>query len=337
MVELLANIKGKSIYKKYLPALQKEYNYWMEGAATLKKGAAYKRVVKLDDGTILNRYWDDLDIPRQEGYKEDVKTAEEAVNEKMMTMRFGNEAQMNNFIKTEKASIYKNLRAGAASGWDFSSRWFKDPNKISTIEVLDILPVDLNCLVYHLETTILKAKGITASKSSIARAEGIRKYFWNKSIGYFTDYNFKNKQSLELISAAGVIPFYFFHFGPDMQPEMGRKAAKVITENLLKDGGLQSTANNNGQQWDAPNGWAPQQWIAIMALEKCFQKDLAKTIATRWVNVNKKVYEATGKLMEKYNVVNMNAENGGGEYPSQDGFGWTNGVLLALIKKYQLQ
>lgn len=25
---------------------------------------------------------------------------------------------------------------------------------------------------------------------------------------------------------------------------------------------------------------------------------------------------------------------GGGEYPSQDGFGWTNGVLLKLMKVY---
>ena len=33
-------------------------------------------------------------------------------------------------------------------------------------------------------------------------------------------------------------------------------------------------------------------------------------------------------------VVNTQLEAGGGEYPGQDGFGWTNGVLLALIKKY---
>jgi alpha,alpha-trehalase len=33
-------------------------------------------------------------------------------------------------------------------------------------------------------------------------------------------------------------------------------------------------------------------------------------------------------------VVDLKLEAGGGEYPSQDGFGWTNGVLLALINKY---
>ena len=38
--------------------------------------------------------------------------------------------------------------------------------------------------------------------------------------------------------------------------------------------------------------------------------------------------------MEKYNVEDASLEAGGGEYPGQDGFGWTNGVLLALIQKY---
>jgi alpha,alpha-trehalase len=38
--------------------------------------------------------------------------------------------------------------------------------------------------------------------------------------------------------------------------------------------------------------------------------------------------------MEKYNVVDTQLEAGGGEYAGQDGFGWTNGVLLALIQIY---
>ena len=41
----------------------------------------------------------------------------------------------------------------------------------------------------------------------------------------------------------------------------------------------------------------------------------------------------TGKLMEKYNV-DEKLVAGGGEYPTQDGFGWTNGVLRRLIVLY---
>ena len=65
--------------------------------------------------------------------------------------------------------------------------------------------------------------------------------------------------------------------------------------------------------------------------------ELAKEIAHRWIRLNTDVFKRTGKLMEKYNVVNTKLEAGGGEYPGQDGFGWTNGVLLALINKYGVQ
>ncbi len=54
------------------------------------------------------------------------------------------------------------------------------------------------------------------------------------------------------------------------------------------------------------------------------------------MKLNTDVFLRTGKLMEKYNVVDTHLEAGGGEYPGQDGFGWTNGVLLALVKKYGL-
>ncbi len=45
-------------------------------------------------------------------------------------------------------------------------------------------------------------------------------------------------------------------------------------------------------------------------------------------------YRATGKLVEKYNVADALVEAGGGEYPTQDGFGWTNGVLRRLLALY---
>lgn len=342
MVELLAGIKGDKVYKKYLPQMQKEYNYWMEGASILQKEASFKRVIKLNDGTILNRYWDDLEIPRQEGYTEDVKVAEDAVIQKMMTMRFASEAAMNNFKTQQEKNIYKNLRAGACSGWDFSSRWFKESDKISTIQILDIAPVDLNALMYKIETLLAKAYKITKQESqsrqmttaSNKRYLAIEKYFISKELNFYSDYNFKEKTTTNIATAAALYLLCFFSNSSQGISKKGNSAKAFIEKYLLKDGGLLSTPNLTGQQWDAPNGWAPQQWMAIKALENCNQKQLAKDIATRWIKLNTEVYLRTGKLMEKYNVTDTHLEAGGGEYAGQDGFGWTNGVLLALIKKY---
>ena len=57
----------------------------------------------------------------------------------------------------------------------------------------------------------------------------------------------------------------------------------------------------------------------------------AEMIRSRWIDLNQKVYRNTGKMMEKYNVEDLSLSAGGGEYPVQDGFGWSNGVLLRLL------
>ena len=112
----------------------------------------------------------------------------------------------------------------------------------------------------------------------------------------------------------------------------GQAAAveKTLRKKFLKAGGLVTTLEFSGQQWDAPNGWAPLQWIAFRGLSNYGLKETALEIKSRWMNANLKVYEKTGKMTEKYDVCSENAEASGGEYPNQDGFGWTNGVFVAM-------
>jgi alpha,alpha-trehalase len=90
---------------------------------------------------------------------------------------------------------------------------------------------------------------------------------------------------------------------------------------------------DTGQQWDAPNGWAPLQWIAIDGLRRHGETGLARKIAAGWALENARVYCKTGKLVEKYNVRDA-GEGAGGEYPVQDGFGWTNAVLVKIFSVY---
>jgi alpha,alpha-trehalase len=342
MVELLAGIDGDKVYTKYYSALKKEYSYWTEGLSNIKPGTAYKRVVMLKDGSVLNRYWDENETPRQESYKEDYETAEAIATEQMKVIRFKDEASMNAFKQNSLSASYHHLRAGAASGWDFSSRWFADKKNITTIEVTDIIPVDLNCLLYQLETTLVKAARLNNntldmnvfSSFAINRQKAIEKYCYNPAVGFYTDYNFISNVKSTFISPAGMFPFSLLKLGAKELITKGTKAAAVVKRDLLKPGGIVTSINQTGQQWDAPNGWAPLQWMTIVGFEKCSQKALAKDIANRWIKLNNDVYQRTGKLMEKYNVVDTKLEAGGGEYPGQDGFGWTNGVLLALMNRY---
>ncbi len=313
MVELLAGIKGDVVYTTYSAQLEKEYQYWMD------KTAATKHVVKMPDGSILNRYYDRDYIPRQEAYTKDLAYSSR--------VQEGAAAVKNN-----------NFRSGAESGWDFSSRWFLKPDDMATIRTTDIVPVDLNCLLYQLELTIAKAKKLNKDerianvymRKAEKRRQAIEKYCWNSKKGYYFDYNAALKKQNTNITAAGVFPLCFYNLYPESMLAKGKAIAAVIKRELLKDGGIQTTTFKTGQQWDAPNGWAPLQWMTVWGLNRSGQGALAKDIAARWTALNEKIYDNTGKLMEKYNVVDTHLEAGGGEYPSQDGFGWTNGVYLAM-------
>src|SRR5690606_41819349 len=57
------------------------------------------------------------------------------------------------------ADVYRELRAGAESGWDYSSRWLDDPMRLDSIRVTTRVPVDLNSLLHHLASTIAAACG----------------------------------------------------------------------------------------------------------------------------------------------------------------------------------
>jgi alpha,alpha-trehalase len=341
MVQLLAGLKGeKEVYDKYLAAVEKEYLYWMEGDASTPAGSAFKRFVKMPDGAYLNRYWDDAAKPRQESYREDYMTAAAAAEKAVANKKFTDNNSKQRFTDSLKSQRYRDLRSGAASGWDFSSRWFTNPNDISTIETTAIIPVDLNCLLYFTETLLAKMHKATGnpskakdySKWAAEREQAINKYCYDEQSGFYTDYHFINKRKTGAVTAAGLFPFCFFD-STAMQPK-ALQAAQVVRRTLLAPGGLLTTAVLSRQQWDAPNGWAPLQWMAVWGLHRCGEPNLAADIARRWIQLNREVYGRTGKLMEKYNVVNTTLEAGGGEYTGQDGFGWTNGVLLALLKKY---
>ncbi|SFQ71414.1 alpha,alpha-trehalase TreF [Hymenobacter arizonensis] len=321
MVALLAKDQGNGILLRYRAALEREYRYWMLGADKLAPGTAAHRVVKLPGGAALNRYWDESTQPREESYVEDVTAAKTS--------------------KQPPAQFYRNVRAAAASGWDFSSRWFVPGGGLGTIQTTDLVPVDLNCLLYQLEQTLAEAcrtAGQTAqardyTAKATRRKTALLALSWDPKVGWFQDYNWRTRQRSSIRTLAGVFPLAFGL----ATPAQAKRLATNLQYNFMKPGGLVTTLSKTGQQWDSPNGWAPLQYLAIDGLRRYEQRPLADTLARRWVGLNRRVFAQTGKLLEKYDVVNPNRAAGGGEYPLQDGFGWTNGVLLKLLEWYKLE
>jgi len=316
MVGLLSPDPAKA-WSRHLPDLEREYAYWMAGSAGLRPGMARGNVVEMPDGSLLNRYWDASDTPRDESYRNDVLIAHGS--------------------HRPPAQVYRDIRAAAESGWDFSSRWLADCRHLTTIRTTEIVPIDLNSLLFGLERAI--SSGCAERRDSACaqdfagrarrRRRAIDRYLWDAKAGYFMDYDWRLKRRTGELSAATLYPLFTGVADISQADAVGA----VTQTRLLAQGGIVTTNINSGQQWDAPNGWPPLQWIAVVGFRRYDQPALAHEIARRWLVTVQRVFTHTGKLVEKYDVEH-NLPGGGGEYPLQDGFGWTNGVTRALLELY---
>lgn len=315
MVRLLTEHKGKKVLREYLPLLLAEYRFWMKGRqkVTTTRATAFRRVVRMPDGSILNRYFDNKLTPRPESLREDTETASGT---------------------RVKSRLFLDLRAAAESGWDFSSRWFRDPHDIRTIQTTSLIPVDLNALLYMLEITIADAYSSFKNpfqvrkfrKYAQKRRDAMDTYLWNETEQFYADFNKKTRTFSPVLSLAAVFPLFV---GMASQSQADAVARRLEID-FLTIGGLRTTLTDTGQQWDGSNGWAPLHWAAVQGLRAYGHDALADLIAERWLALTERVFKKDRRLVEKYNVSDQHGLGGGGEYILQDGFGWTNGVYRAL-------
>jgi alpha,alpha-trehalase len=302
-----------SAARRRLDAMIAEHRFWMRDAETLAPGQTASRVVRMPDGALLNRYWDDRDTPRDESFYEDVSTASAS--------------------SQPPASVYRALRAGAESGWDFSSRWCAEGGTLATIRTQHVVPIDLNALLFGLETAIVRASealyehdtALRFSKVAKARRLALHRWLWSED-EFFADYDLIENRTRDQLTAATLVPLFT---GVATRSQAAR-IARATDRHLVGPGGLRTTLIETGEQWDWPNGWAPLQWIAFAGLHRYGHRRLADKIARRWVETVDGEFQRSGWIHEKYDVEQRRG-GAGGEYAPQLGFGWTNGVTAALI------
>lgn len=215
-------------------------------------------------------------------------------------------------------------RVEAESGWDYTGRFHRQCG--------NFIPVDLNSLLYKYETDLAKFarilklnhEAIHWDRMALKRKTLMDKYLWNQQEGIYFDYNFVEKKQYRYYSLATFYPLW-------AQLASKQQAKMVVTylPFFLQRGGLATSTMNSGFQWDFPNGWAPLQWLTIEGLKNYHYHQQAAEIAKRWIHLCTLVFQARGKLYEKYNVVEMNI-NTVGRYPSQEGFGWTNAIYQKI-------
>lgn len=327
LLQLFERHRGFDAIRPFLAPLVREYEFWMDpnfgpeagqgasAAASAGWPRAGAHVVELASGAVLNRYWDAGDSPRPESFAEDLHTRAQAP-------------------AARRDGILRDIRAGAESGWDFSSRWFGPGGTMAHIRSTELLAVDLNALLWQMECQLAdwlgrigddRAAGFLAAAAR--RHALIQAQCWDGSAGWYFDRHWPSGERSGAWTLAGAFPLYCGLVDDDQAARM----AAVIESRFLRPGGVVTTLVRSGEQWDAPNGWAPLQWVVVQGLRRYGHHRLADEVADRFIALVERVWQRTGRMMEKYDVCDMALEAGGGEYPVQDGFGWTNGVVRALL------
>ncbi|XP_041797035.1 trehalase [Chelmon rostratus] len=314
--------KDEEFLREALPALEQEYLFWMQNRSVAVKvnGAEH----------VLNRYHVQAGLPRPESYTDDLELAEGLADD-------------------TKEQLWMDLKAGAESGWDFSSRWYIDGDghnngTLRETRTSQILPTDLNALLCLNEKTLAAFHRILGDGDSAAlydqaaacRLEAMESVLWDAEKGAWFDYN--------LVTHTKHVEFYPSNLAPVWaqcysRPEMGEKAVQYLKESGALDfpNGVPTSLRETGQQWDYPNAWPPLQHMLIHGLSKLPSegaKQLAFDLAQRWIKTNFLAHMKYDAMFEKYDVNGDGKPGGGGEYEVQLGFGWTNGVVLQLLDQY---
>lgn len=205
---------------------------------------------------------------------------------------------------------YRNLASGAESGWDFSSRFLSNPRAaadgtsfpLRSLNVVNIIPVDLNSLLYWNEVTIasflqmLNQNETAATWSEIARkrSEAMHAVMWNETHGSYFDFNLSSgcqevfaardtdvlpieavpapsNDTQVAFNVAQLVPFLTGAARTEIKnsPKAVRRAFDRIDRYLTtRKGGIASTNYQTMQQWDQPNVWPPHMQMLIEALLK---------------------------------------------------------------------
>lgn len=228
---------------------------------------------------------------------------------------------------------YQADRSMRESGFDVSGRF-----GFANLDVLDILPVCLNTLLWRLEVDIAKVCAFLDYTNTLEvwqtrahqRAAVINGHLWDDETGMYFDYDVRSGRRRSYPFATTFWPLWS---GLASQEQAAKVAAQL--PEFEAEGGLLTSLHPSGCQWDKPFGWAPLNYLAVMGLHRYGYRQEARRIARRFVSLVTAEFCRTGTLFEKYDVEAMTSDVKGKimfGYPSNEpGFGWTNACIMELL------
>ncbi|MGV3662184.1 MAG: trehalase family glycosidase [Prosthecobacter sp.] len=313
--------------RKTLPLLEKFYYYWTVPP-------------HLVPGVNLSRYYDFAQGPAPEVARGEIDENGRNHYERLRMHLQAEHCDLHDvkeFLDPTTGELtphaYHADRTMRESGFDVSGRF-----GFANLDVLDILPVCLNTLLWRLERDIAQVRDFLDATATVSvwqeraatRAAAINERCWDEEAGLFLDFDLRSQKRRNYPFAT---VFWTMWAGFATREQAARIVARL--PEFEAEGGLRTSLHTTGCQWDAPFGWAPLNYLAVMALNRYGYRAEARRLARRFVSTVAGEFRRTGQLFEKYDV---EACTSGVEgkiiygYPTNEpGFGWTNACTMELL------
>ncbi|MFA5140112.1 MAG: trehalase family glycosidase [Elusimicrobiota bacterium] len=219
----------------------------------------------------------------------------------------------------------------------------------------DFLPVDLNSLLYKVESDVAalleeefgreEEAALWRGRARVRKAR-VEALLWDEDKGLFFDYDVKNHRRSGYVSATTFYPLW----AGLATDEQARAVVKNALPELELPAGLAATSQASRgplsrtrpeRQWDYPNGWAPHQMLAWKGLERYGLPADARRLTYRWLwAIAKNARDYNGTVPEKLDVQKAShkvfAEYGNVgtkfAYITKEGFGWMNASFQIGLK-----
>jgi len=332
VLEVFHRTSDTSWLKSTLPALEDYYDYWT-------------RQPHLTSQTGLSRYDGGTDTPAPEVTQGELDSS--GRNDYVRVIQYYRTHAVPEYDLTkfyDRASerltplFYRADRAMRESGFDPSGRFGP-----FSAAILDYNPVDLNSLLYRMAMDISTIYTVLHQSQAAElwemrarnRADVVNRLMWDEARSLYFDYDFQHKRR----SGYGFLTtFYPLWVGIATPQQAARVAAQVSL--FERAGGLATSTQVTGDQWDAPFGWAPLQLIAIRGLRRYGFHEAADRISTKFLSMVARDFAQHGTIKEKYDVVtarsDLSASLQFGYGTNEIGFGWTNAAFLVLYDELSL-
>lgn len=309
-----------------VPAIEKYYRFWIE-EPHLTKETGLSRYYDLGNGPAPEVLSGERDSKGRDHY-DHVKEYYRAHDVK--------DYDLSKFYDKEKDQLtdlfYKGDRSMRESGFDPSNRFGP-----FSVDIIHYDPVCLNSLLYLMETDTAEILNILGrvkearvwTNRAAERRQRINRLMWDEQDGLYYDYNVARK---EVRRYPFVTAFYPLWVGVADKKQAARLVANLHL--FERPGGLLTSTEVTGSQWDAPYGWAPTEMIAIQGLRRYGYHKEADRITVNFLSLILKEFIQHNTIVEKYDVERRESEVSAGlrfGYKSNEiGFGWTNAAFVEL-------